>query len=62
LYPAGGHLGEGDGAKDFFFLVAGFLVGVAFFVEVGLAVVEGDAFAVALGLGVGVGLFVAARL
>jgi hypothetical protein len=62
LYPAGGHLGEGDGAKDFFFLVAGFFVGVAFFVAVGLADTEGEAFAVTFGLGVGVGLFVAARL
>jgi len=61
LYPAGGHLGVGDGAKDFF-LVAGFFVGVAFLVAVGLADAEGEAFAVAFGLGVGVGLFVAARL
>ena len=38
LKPAGGHLGDGDGAIFFFFFAGGFLVGVAFFVAVAVGV------------------------
>jgi hypothetical protein len=48
LNPRGGHFGEGEGAIGFFFfLVAGFFVGVAFLVGLALAVGVAVAFTVA---------------
>ncbi len=48
LNPRGGHFGEGEGAIGFFFfLVAGFFVGVAFLVGLALAVGVALAFTVA---------------
>jgi hypothetical protein len=65
LNPRGGHFGEGEGAIGFFFfLVAGFFVGVAFLVGLALAVGVAVAFTVADAdadaEGVGVGVDVAA--
>ena len=48
LNPTGGHFGDGEGAIGFFFfLVAGFFVGVAFLVGLALAVGVAVAFTVA---------------
>ncbi len=71
LNPRGGHFGDGEGAIGFFFfLVAGFFVGVAFLVGLALAVgvavaftvadADADADAEGDGVGVGVGVDVAA--
>ncbi len=66
LNPTGGHFGDGEGAIGFFFfLVAGFFVGVAFLVGLALAVGVALAFTVADAdadaEGDGVGVDVAAK-
>jgi hypothetical protein len=59
----GGQTGDGDGigvavffTTGFFFFTTGFLLGVAFFVVAGLAVVLAVAFAVGFALTLGVGV------
>ena len=57
LNPLGGHFAEGDGAAflvdDGFFVVVGFLVGVADLVAVGLGELPTDGELLAVGEGVG---------